>query len=279
LTDTSTLVAPGSDRGGADPLRMAPYGVELELVERGSGPPLLLLHDGWEVRADGPFAGALAESHRVLVPAHPGFGRSSVPAAFDSVEDLAYFYLELVDELGIDDVVLVGCSFGGWIAAEIAVRRPTWLRRLVLVDPLGLRVGGVADRDIADVWAVGRPALGRLLFHDAGLAEREVEYATRSDEELEVVARNREALARYGWSPYLCNPRLARRLHRVAVPTLVAWGAHDGVVSVDYGRAYAAAIPGARFALVGEAGHLPHVERPAVLARLVNEFVDEGAQS
>jgi pimeloyl-ACP methyl ester carboxylesterase len=259
----------------ADVLR-APYGVELELVRRGEGPVVVVLHDGWEVRADGPFVDRLAERHHVLIPSHPGFGRSTAPDHLSSVEDLAYFYLELFEQIGLQDYALVGCSFGGWIAAEIAVRRPEALRNLVLVDAVGIRVGGVADRDIADVWAISRPQLGGLLFHDPAVAAEQMDYSQRSDEDLELVARNREAQARYGWSPYLCNPRLARRLHRVEVPTLIVWGAHDGIVGPDYGRAYADAIPDSEMAVLDDAAHLPHVECPDELARRIDAFLEGG---
>lgn len=253
----------------------APYGVDLELVEIGSGPTVVVLHDESGANADAPFIRRLAERHRVLLPSHPGFGRSSVPPDFDSVDDLALFYAELFDELGLDAYAVVGASFGGWIAAELAVRRLPGLERLVLIDAVGIRVGGIEDRDIADVFALPHAEIARRLFHDPEIARVELDFSTRSDDELEMIARGREALARYAWQPFLHNPRLRARLHRIAVPTLVAWGASDGIVAPDYGRAYAEAIPGARFELIERAGHLPHVERPEPVCDLVLDFLSQ----
>jgi pimeloyl-ACP methyl ester carboxylesterase len=195
------------------------------------------------------------------------------PSELDSVDDLAYFYLELFDELGLDSYSLVGTAFGGWIAAEIAVHAPAALHRLALIDAFGIRVGGREDRDIVDVFAISRDELARRLFHDPDLARAEFDLSERSDAEVEVIARNREATARYGWLPYLHNPRLRRRLHRISVATLVLWGAHDGILDTDYGRAYADAIPGAQFELIEGAGHLPHLERPDAVADVLLDFL------
>jgi pimeloyl-ACP methyl ester carboxylesterase len=255
--------------------RPAPYGVELELVELGHGPAVVFLHDESGANLEGAFVRRLADSHRVLLPSHPGFGQSSVPSEFDSVEDLVFFYSELIEDLDLGGYALVGCSFGGWLAAELAVRRPPGLERLVMVDAFGIRVGGIEDRDIVDIFAADHEQLAELLFSDPQVAAGELDFSARSDDDLELIARNREALARYAWQPYLHNPRLRARLHRVAVPTLVVWGAQDGIVDTSYGQAFAAAIPGARFEAIEGAGHLPHIERPEEASELVLAFLDE----
>ena len=82
-----------------------------------------------------------------------------------------------------------------------------------------------------------------------------------------IVARNREATARYAWSPYMHDPKLKGRLHRIRIPTLLLWGAADRILSEAYGRAYCAAIPGARFETIERAGHFPHLEQPEEFAR------------
>jgi pimeloyl-ACP methyl ester carboxylesterase len=248
--------------------------VQLEIVERGTGPAIVVLHDESGANPDAQFVCRLAADHRVLLPSHPGFGRSSVPSEFDTVDDLAFFYLDLLEELDGDSYSLVGCAFGGWIAAELAVHRPPGLSRLVLVDAVGIRTGGITDRDIADVFALDHEELSRRLFHDPQVGTSGLDFSVRSDEELEIIARNREATARFGWLPYMHNPRLARRLHRVQAPTLVLWGEQDGIVAPNYGRAFADAIPDARFEIVPRAGHLPHIERPDVVADLVLDFLD-----
>ncbi|GAY08029.1 alpha/beta fold hydrolase [Pseudonocardia sp. N23] len=244
--------------------------VVLDVHTSGTGPTLLLLHGVEGREADAAFVDALAERFTVLAPSHPGFGLSPRPDWCDSVEDLALLYLEWLERQDLRDVVLVGLQFGGWIAAEMAVRDRSRLGRLVLVDPVGIKVGGCADRDIADVFAMPRTEVDARNHADpARHGPGDLTRAPR--EQVLHIARNEEALALYGWEPYLHNPRLRRWLPRVHVPTLVAWGAQDGIVDVGYGRAYAAAIPGARFEVVDGAGHRAQVERPDTIARLVAE--------
>jgi pimeloyl-ACP methyl ester carboxylesterase len=96
-----------------------------------------------------------------------------------------------------------------------------------------------------------------------------------SDEALVAHARNREALCLYAWDPYMYNPQLARWLGRIAVPTLVLWGASDRIVGPAYGRAYSALIPGARFELIDAAGHHPHIEQPEAFVERVVSFLGE----
>ena len=129
------------------------------------------------------------------------------------------------------------------------------------------RSGSREDRDLVDVFAIPRGELDARNYADPAAGPGDLTLA--SVEDTEHIARNEEALALYGWEPYLHNPRLRRWLPRIHVPTLVAWGAHDGIVSPGYGRAYADAIPGARFEIVDGAGHRAQVEQPATLAALV----------
>ncbi|MQA16677.1 MAG: alpha/beta fold hydrolase [Pseudonocardiaceae bacterium] len=249
-------------------------GVDLEVVERGSGAPLVVLHGASGPTPDAPFVDLLAQQNRVVVPSHPGFGRSSLPEWMDSVEDLVYVYLDLLEEYDDRAVTLVGVSLGGWVAAELAVRRPQWLGRLVLVDAVGIRVGGREDRDIADIWAVGTEELLRIGFHDPDKGRQYMSLEGKSKDQLEIVARNQESAVLFGWEPYLHNPKLRRRLDRIDVPTLVLWGASDRITHPDYGKAYAASIPGATFQLVEDAGHFPHIEQPHEFAAAVGRFAD-----
>lgn len=248
-------------------------GVDLELVERGAGPPLLVLHGGDGLRPDAPYIDRLATTCHVIAPSHPGFGHSSLPPAFDTVDDLAYFYLDLLDELDLTDVTLIGFSFGGWVAAEMAVKCCHRLAKLILVDAVGIKVGDRETRDIADIFALSPDQLARRLFHDPALAQRDL--STLTDDELWVLARNRESLALFSWDPYMHNPKLRGRLHRITVPTLLIWGESDGVVSPAYGAAYRDAIPGARLALIPRAGHAPQVEQPDAFVDLVLRFIAE----
>jgi pimeloyl-ACP methyl ester carboxylesterase len=210
----------------------------------------------------------------VLAPCHPGFGHSPDAPTIDTIDDLAYLYLDLLAERDHRDVVVIGCSLGGWIAAEMAVRSTDRLARLVLVAPLGIKVGGRETRDIPDIFALHPGEVGRLLYHDPARAR--VDYATLSDDQLTVIARNREATALYAWEPYFHNPKLLQRLHRITVPTLLLWGAEDRFVGAGYyGAAYRDAIPGARLQTIDGAGHFPHQEAPEALVARVRAFLDE----
>lgn len=233
--------------------------VGIDLWQKGSGRPLLFLHPGDGFTPGDPFLSALSAHFDVQAPWHPGFGHSDFPKGWDSVSDLAYFYLDFLDERGIEDAILVGASFGGWIAAEIALRQPRGVDRMVLIDPLGIRLSDPTTRDIADFHNTDAALLETLKWADP--AEHQPDLMVLEDHALTAVVRTREAFAHYGWRPYMHSPVLARWLHRIAVPTLVLWGEQDGIVTPDYGRAYAERISGARFKSIDNAGHYPHLEQ------------------
>jgi pimeloyl-ACP methyl ester carboxylesterase len=255
---------------GDRPMAEIVDGVSIEVVRVGAGQTLLYLHSVDGVNPAAAWVRGLAERYEVVAPWHPGFGHSEWPPEFRTIGDLAFFYLELVRELEIEDAILMGSSFGGWLAAEIAIRSVDAFSRVVLVDPLGIKIGGREDRDIADMHAVSQEQLTRLAYDDPSRRTRD--YSTMSDDDRLAIARSREAYTYFGWKPYMHDPGLRRWLRRIRVPTLVLWGASDGIVSTDYGRAYAAEIPGARFEVIEEAGHYPHVEQPARFLELVEQF-------
>jgi pimeloyl-ACP methyl ester carboxylesterase len=252
------------------------HGVELEVVERGQGRPILWLHGEEGLEPATRFLEALAGDGRVLAPSHPGYGHSPESGAVDTVDDLAYLYLDLLAARDLRDAVVIGASLGGWIAAEMAVKSTERIGRLVLVAPVGIKVGDRETRDIPDIFALHPDEVTRLLYQDP--ARVAVDHRTLSDDQLTVLARNREATTLYAWEPYFHNPKLRQRLHRIAVPTLVAWGADDRFVAADrYGAAYRAAIPGARLEIIDDAGHFPHLEQPLALAGLIHRFLGERA--
>jgi pimeloyl-ACP methyl ester carboxylesterase len=191
------------------------------------------------------------------------------------VEDLAYFYLDFLDALDLKDVILVGASLGGWIAASIAVKSTARFSHLVLASSVGIKVGDRETRDIADIFAATEPQLNEMAFFDPAAAKRDL--AALPEAELVTIARNREATARFAWSPYMHDPKLKGRLHRIRIPALVLWGAGDRIVSPDYGRAFANALPKARFATIERAGHFPHLEQPELFAQKVLSFAAESA--
>jgi pimeloyl-ACP methyl ester carboxylesterase len=244
--------------------------LRLETFHKGEGAPLLLLHGGGGLDPRAPFLELLADCYEVIAPSHPGFGRSPLPDRFDSVDDLAYLYLDLIDALDLRDVILLGFSFGGWIAAEVAVRCAHRLSRLILVGPVGIKVGDRETRDIPDIFALSPDQVARLAFHDP--AKAAVDYGKLTDEELRIVARNRESLALYTWEPYMHNPKLRDRLARIRIPAMLIRGARDGLISRAYLDAYAAAIGNSRVAEIDGAGHSPEIERPEEFVRVAAAF-------
>jgi pimeloyl-ACP methyl ester carboxylesterase len=247
-------------------------GIDLELIERGQGAPLLYLHGGGGIASDLPFLDLLAKTRRVIAPSHPGFGKSSLPDWLDSVDDIAHIYLELMDYLDLARMDIVGFSIGGWIAAEIATKVPERINRLVLIGPVGVKTGTPDKLDIPDVFAMPREKLDRLRFHDP--AKHAADLSAVPDDELLTVARNRETLALLTWEPYMHNPKLTHRLHRVNVPALLIRGASDGIVSAEYLERYAALFPDARIDTIAAAGHLPQVEQPTGTAAKVLQFLN-----
>ena len=253
---------------------MTVHDVRLEIVERGHGRPILWLHGEEGLDPSAPFLDGLAAHGRVLAPSHPGFGHCPDADGVETVDDLSYLYLDLLAARDLREVVVVGASLGGWIAAEMAVKCADRLGGLVLVAPLGIKVGDRETRDIPDIFALHPEEVARLQYRDP--ARFAVDHTTLSDDQLTVIARNREATAQYVWEPYFHNPKLRRRLHRVAVPTLLLWGADDRFVTPGYyGAAYRAATPGARLETIARAGHFPHLEQPEALVERVGRFLVE----
>jgi pimeloyl-ACP methyl ester carboxylesterase len=253
--------------------RLTASGIELEVVRRGSGRPILVLHGFQTVDPEARFVGLLARHGEVIAPSGPGFGHSPRPKDFDTVYDLVHLYLEVLANLPGEKATLVGFSFGGWLAAELAVACSHRIDKLVLVDPVGIKISDRETPDILDVFNRSPDEVRRASWHDP---ERFApDFNAMSDEALTVYARNREALCLYAWHPYMYNPQLPRWLRRIKVPTLLIWGESDRVVTPDYGRAYSRLIPGSRFELIEAAGHHPEIEQPGMLVERVSRFLEE----
>ncbi len=274
-------------------MRLRAGDVDLEVLRRGNGRrggrSILLVHGVNPVNPKAAFLDLLAEHGDIIAPSHPGFGNSPRPEDFDTMYDLVHLYLEVLDALP-GKLALIGFSFGGWIAAEVAVSGSAKLDRLVLVDPVGVKLGGREERDIVHFFNTAPGELDRLAWHDPaqrpagvyGLGwQATINQATgdeaMSDEEIIALARNWDALCLYAWRPHMYNPQLKHWLRRIAVPSLVLWGASDRIVSPDYGRAYARLIPGARFAAIEAAGHHPELEQPHAFVEHVARFLGQSA--
>jgi len=242
----------------------------IDMIERGSGRPLLFLHPENGIEPALAAIEALAKGARVIAPTHPGYGRSELPKGMRTIDDLSYFYLDMLDQLDLRDLTVVGISLGAWIAAEIAVKSTARFARLVMANAVGVKVGDRETRDIVDVFALTEKEFIDIAYCDAAVGTRD--YKVLPDAEVLAAARAREATARFAWNPYFHNPRLNNRLHRIRIPTLFLWGGHDRMLSEAYGRAYCAMIPGARFEMIERAGHFPHQEQPKVFAEKVLAF-------
>jgi pimeloyl-ACP methyl ester carboxylesterase len=259
--------------GGAA-IRERIAGVEVDVRIRGDGQDLLFLHPGSGLRDHDAFLERLAADFRVCAPAHPGFDGSELPPTFTTVDDLAYFYLDFLEGRNLSDVVLVGSSFGAWIAAEIAIKCASRLSALVLIGPLGVKFEGCREREITDLFSLPAYHQDHHLFRDERLRDRT--YGDLDQVTLLSMARNYESFALFGWSPTLFDPKLRQRLPRLALPTLVLCGDSDQIVSVQYSRNYAEHISGASCAVIADAGHYPQVEQAEAVASHIISFV--GAQ-
>jgi pimeloyl-ACP methyl ester carboxylesterase len=242
-------------------------GCSIRLFHGGSGPPLVFLHGagghtGWMA-----FLEELSARFQVFAPEHPGFGQSDDPPWLDEIADLAYFHLDLLQALGLERVHLMGTSLGGWVAAEMAVRSTARLRSLTLVGAVGITTGGITARGepIPDIFRMPVEENLRRFYADPERAARRLGDLAKAD--MSVVAKNRATVMRLAYRPRFHNPGLAKWLHRIDVPTLLLWGAKDGLVPPIFGEAYRALVPGARLVVLPDAGHAPFDEqRDAFLA-------------
>jgi pimeloyl-ACP methyl ester carboxylesterase len=236
--------------------------LNLNLLEQGSGRPVLLLHGGGGPRSIAGFADAMAQGARVIAPVHPGFDGTPRPERLGSVEALAATYLDLLEQMDLKDVLVIGFSMGGWIASCMAARDATRLRGVVLVNAVGIVVDG---EPVTDTFGMSPQEISKLSYHDP-----EKFRIVPTPEQQAAFAANIRTLATYGGS--MKDPGLAARLAQVQTPALVAWGESDGIATLAYGQAYAKAFGNGRFATIAEAGHMPQLEQPQRLLAAIREF-------
>jgi pimeloyl-ACP methyl ester carboxylesterase len=244
-------------------------GVTVKLHRAGSGPTVLFLHGAGGVPQWLPFFDALAERFTVLVPEHPGFGGSDDPGWISSMPDLAMFYLDLVEEEGLDGLHLIGNSLGGWLAAEILVRDRSRFRSLVQLAPAGIRVKGVP---CGDNFILGPEEAIRNLYHDQAFADRILGLAP-SEAQLDVMLHNRFTVAKFGWQPRWYDPDLEKWLHRIKLPALVVWGTEDKIMPPAFAALWQERLPDVRVVTVPVCGHLPHVEQERIVSHHVLDFI------
>ncbi|WP_086851185.1 alpha/beta fold hydrolase [Amycolatopsis kentuckyensis] len=229
---------------------------EVTLRERDHTRTFLLLHGGGGVATMTGFADLLAErTHsRVLLPTHPGFAGTPKAETLTGVPELARLYVGLLDDLDLTDVTVIGNSFGGWLAAEIALQKSPRVRGAVIVDGIGIEVDG---HPMTDISGMSLAEIRALSFHDPDKAPTPPAGGTGPSPDV-------RALIGYT-GPAMTDPALAGRLGELTLPVDVLWGESDGIAGPGYGKAYAAAIPRSTFTLLPRTGHLPQVESPEEL--------------
>lgn len=238
-----------------------------------AAPTALVLHGGGGPRTVAPIVGHLAATRHVHTPTHPGWDGTARPESIASIADLASAYLTRLLDHGERDVLVVGSSIGGWTALEMAVqaaaddRYAGVLGSVVVIDTVGVVVDG---EPIADFFALDARGLAEVAWHDPERGYQDPALVT--EEQRAVLRANGQTMAVLAGRA-MSDPTLLGRLSAVAVPTLVVWGASDRVVTPAYGRAVATAVPGAVFAEVPAAGHLPHLEAPEATWAVLDPFI------
>ena len=247
-------------------------GTRVQVLKGGSGAPLLCLHGaggnpGWL-----PYHQALAQLYTVYAPSHPGYDRSSRPDWISTMTDMAHFYRQFIEALGLAPVHLMASSMGGWLAAELAAMCPPYLRSLVLVDAAGLKpqVG-----EIAEILSVSPDVTAKRRFYDTTQVPDYERLMNRqlTPEEQAMQWRNREMTSRLCWKPYFHNPNLSSYLRGVTTPTLIVWGKQDAIMPVNCGELYQQALANATLHVIDRCGHSPAVEKPQEFLTTVRTFL------
>jgi len=246
-------------------------GCKIRMMRAGQGAPLLFLHGGGGAPVWLPFMETLSQRFDVIVPEHPGFGSSDTPNWLDNISDLANFYLDVLDQLDLTGVDLVGHSLGGWIAAELAVRNSRRLASLTLVCSAGIHVPGAPQ---VDTFLSNDETRIRDMFHDQKFADDMIKRASAPELE-DINLRNRTTTARLIWQPRGYDLHLHKWLHRIDVPTLLLWGGNDKLFPKEYATAFQKLIPHSSVTIIPDCGHIPQVERRAAFVAALETFLDK----
>ena len=266
---TDPVTVPSADTPAEEFLEVP--GGRVHMFRAGQGEPLLFLHAAGGAGAWLDFHRMLAEGgYDVIAPDHPGFGKSDDFPEVEAMDDLVYHYLDLLDALGLERAHVVGASFGGWIAAELAVAAPHRTGSLALLSAAGLRL---PEHPVPDIFLMPPAELVATLFHNPPPAPAPAASAALDIDAVLAAYRDATALARFSWVPFLSNPKLERRLRRITAPTLVVAPSDDRLIPVAHAQRYASRITGARFAEVPDCGHAMYFERPAEFADVVLGFL------
>lgn len=244
-------------------------GTKMHLSRAGRGRPLLILHHDIGTPDRLAFYDALAASFDVLVPHHPGWGKSERPQWLRSPRDIGAMHAWLLAELGLSDVSLVGLGFGGWVAAEMASQAPNAYPRLVLVGPMGIKP---PEGDILDQAIISYVDYPRAGFHDQSAFDGI--YGDITTDQLEQWDICREMSFRTAWKPYMYSQTLPHLIGGIRSPALVVWGDDDKHVPISAAPVWQHGLRNARLETVAACGHYVEMEKPDELAKLVTAFVN-----
>jgi pimeloyl-ACP methyl ester carboxylesterase len=234
-------------------------GVDTAVLSAGDGPPLVFFHGGGTVTGQDALL-PLADSFRLVVPFHPGYGASADDPEVDDIHDYVRHYLDLFDLLGLDEFVLAGHSMGGYLAATFAIYQTARVTRLALAAPIGLRV---REHPTVDIFGLEDEDLFRMVTEDPSVFEGKVPMPP-TPEFLAERYRESTSTARIFWSrPY--DVKLPRWLHRLTMPTLLLWGEKDQLVPVEQAAVWAGLLPNAEVRTLPGVGHLLFDETPAAV--------------
>jgi pimeloyl-ACP methyl ester carboxylesterase len=248
-------------------------GRKTQIMEGGEGEPLIYLHSAYGENLWLPFHQKLSESFHVIAPAHPGFAASEGMDDIDSMEDMVFHYIDLLDHLSLGRVDIAGVSLGAWIAAELATRYPDRVKRMALAAPAGLWLDA---HPMTDMFAyLRRPEkLRAILFHDPSAALAQLVIPPEaSEEQMTEAYKAMAATARLAWNPPGHNPKLAGRLRRIKSPALIIWGDDDKLIPTAYAEEWASRINNARVEIIKECGHMMMFEKEDEFVSAIKDFL------
>lgn len=274
------------DAGLPAPSTAIVFGQRIRYVDTGAGPVVVLLHGlGSSAAGDwGRVIIPLSSSHRVIAPDQLGFGQSDKPVIDYRIQTWVDSLGEFLRQKAISHFTLVGESLGGWVAAQYAIQSLGAGRpgsefalpkpdRLILCDAAGFsrRGTGEAQGPMDTSTLEGCRRLLTAIFFDPAW---HTDAAVRAFYERSLAKGDGYTVHSIMTNPAAALDEVDGKLGAIRIPTLVVWGAHDALVPLDDGRRYAAEIPGARLAVVPNAGHAACVETPSAFLSLVIPFLD-----
>jgi pimeloyl-ACP methyl ester carboxylesterase len=280
MTPRDTLSPPGRERGegrrgeASQSVAVWQGRVPFRVHIKGAGPAVVFFHGPWGLTW-GPFLDALAGQFTVYAPEHPGTtpGEPDAIRQVDTLWDLVLCYDELLERLRLRDVMLAGHSFGAMVACEVAALYPPRVKRLVLIDPIGLWQD---DAPVINWMLLGPQEMPAHVFQRPDGPAAQALFSAPEDPEQGALARTRLTWAmgttgKFIWP--IPDKGLKKRIHRVTSPTLLVWGEGDRLVPRAYAKEFSGRLGDTRLEVVPGAGHAPHLEQPEATARVVQAFL------